>query len=85
MAKLIRRADQPGQSPPHEEAPHPDLAHMSVEERERHIAQARESHPVSLYPAMKPRLDYVLNGKAPSEKAKPEVPKKGPDVQSLNE
>jgi hypothetical protein len=36
--------------------------HTSVVEREQQIAHAREANPVSLYPAMKPRLDYVLNG-----------------------
>lgn len=33
-----------------------------VPEREQHIAAARESHPISPYPAMKPRLAYVLSG-----------------------
>lgn len=33
-----------------------------VEERERDIARAREAHPISVYPSMKPRLSYVLSG-----------------------
>jgi len=34
-------------------------------QRERQIAAAREAHQVSLYPAMKPRLSYVLTGERP--------------------
>jgi hypothetical protein len=36
-----------------------------VPERERQIAVAREAHQVSLYPAMKPRLSYILRGEQP--------------------
>ena len=43
------------------EPSHPDVNHMSFEERERHIAAAREARPVGLYAAMKPRLDKVLS------------------------
>jgi hypothetical protein len=38
---------------------------MSIEERERQIAAARQAHPVQLNPSMKPRLEYILEGKAP--------------------
>ena len=62
VAELVRYGTPtPGNSG---EPPHPDLAHMSAEERERHIAHAREANPVQAYPAMKPRLDYVLSGGA---------------------
>jgi predicted RecB family nuclease len=38
--------------------------HLSLEERERQIAEAREAHPVSLYPTFKPRLDKILGDDA---------------------
>jgi hypothetical protein len=44
---------------------HPDIAHMTIEERERHIAMAREAHPVQINSPVKPRLSYVLSGEAP--------------------
>jgi len=31
-------------------------------EREKQIAAARDSHPVSLYPSLKPRMSYILSG-----------------------
>src|SRR5262249_37494509 len=49
LAELIRK----GEPKPHEaekvEESHPDLAHMSVQEREQQIAAAREAHPVQLH------------------------------------
>jgi hypothetical protein len=44
---------------------HPDFAHMSLEERERQIARAREAHPIQVNTNAKPRLEYVLEGKPP--------------------
>jgi len=94
MAELIRQGPcQEKVEPAQGEPSHPDFAHMSAEERERQIALAREAHPVQLYPAMKPRLDYVLSGQAPTqakEGSTPKAPKKdepGPDKsqKSLNE
>jgi hypothetical protein len=61
-------------TPAHEPAPaspasadpeHPDFAHMSLEEREKQIARAREAHPIQVNTNPKPRLEYVLEGKAP--------------------
>src|ERR1043166_7625823 len=43
---------------------HPDFAHMSLEERERQIAAAREAHPIQVNSNAKPRLESVLEGKA---------------------
>jgi hypothetical protein len=37
---------------------------MTLEERERHIAAARESHPIQLNAPVKPRLSYVLSEQA---------------------
>ncbi len=77
IAELIRRGpDKEKVESKKDEPTHPDFAHMSVEERERQIARAREAHPVQLYPAMKPRLDYVLSGEAPQpgkEATRPKV------------
>jgi hypothetical protein len=54
----------------------PDVNHMTFEERERHIAAAREARPVSLYGSMKPRMDKVLSGDlAPVKSAEPAVEK----------
>jgi hypothetical protein len=47
------------------EPEHPDFAHMSLEERERQITRAREAHPIQVNTNPKPRLEYVLAGKAP--------------------
>jgi len=44
---------------------HPDFAHMTLEERERQIAEAREAHPIQINTPVKPRLSYVLSGEAP--------------------
>jgi len=38
---------------------------LTVEEREKQIAAARQAHPVSLNTPMKPRLEYVLTDKTP--------------------
>ena len=63
---LLRAPPAPERKePPPAETAHPDLAHMSLEEREKQIARAREENPVQANPTMKPRLDYVLEGKAP--------------------
>src|SRR5439155_24706483 len=54
-----------------------ETPHLSFEEREKQIAAAREARPIQLYPAQKPRLDYILSGGAApakpnsSDKAKP--------------
>jgi len=72
VTTLLRSPPAPAQPAPKPVEPeHPDFAHMSQEERERQIAAAREAHPVQLYSSMKPRLEYVLEGKAPppAEKA----------------
>jgi predicted nucleic acid-binding Zn ribbon protein len=55
---------------------HPDFAHMSMEERERQIAAAREAHPIEVNRSMKPRLDYILSDKAAPVKKKPTEPGK---------
>jgi hypothetical protein len=47
------------------ESEHPDFAHMSLREREKQIARAREAHPIQVNTNPKPRLEYVLEGKAP--------------------
>jgi len=52
-------------SPTAAESEHPDFAHMSLEEREQQIARAREAHPIQVNTNAKPRLEYVLEGKAP--------------------
>ncbi|HSU56479.1 MAG TPA: hypothetical protein VLT36_20640 [Candidatus Dormibacteraeota bacterium] len=54
------------------EGEHLDFAHMSLEEREKQIAAAREAHPIRANPVVKPRLEYILSGKAPSSKANAE-------------
>jgi hypothetical protein len=61
-----------------------------VAERERQIAVAREAHKVSLYPAMKPRLSYILSGERPgpdSHAGPPPVDDKSGagDVKSVSE
>jgi len=69
LAELIRKGDpkpassQAGSSKAEET--HPDSAHMSLEERERRTAAAREAHPIQLNAPVKPRLGYVLSGQAP--------------------
>ena len=62
----------PSPTPVEAESEHPDFAHMSLEERERQIAAAREAHPVQAYSSMKPRLEYVLSGKAPPATGTPQ-------------
>jgi hypothetical protein len=51
-----------------DDAPKPDLAHMTMEERERQIAKAREAHPIQISAPVKPRLSYILSGEAPEPK-----------------
>ena len=71
--------------------PQPAAHDATVIERERQIAHARETHQVQLYPAMKPRLEYVLSGEkppapnAPSHPESNEPPPAGPDIKTLNE
>lgn len=85
LATLVNKAASPGASPSAAHPPEIDTA--SVIHREEQIAEAREAHPVSLYPAMKPRLSYILGdgsqpphpGNSPtapdeSDPAKPPVP-----------
>ena len=50
------------QSASAKEESHPDLAHMTLEERERQIAVAREAHPIQVSTPVKPRLSYILSG-----------------------
>jgi Zn finger protein HypA/HybF involved in hydrogenase expression len=52
-------------SPTAAQSEHPDFAHMSLAEREKQIARAREAHPIQVNNNAKPRLEYVLEGKAP--------------------
>lgn len=66
-AELIRKATEEAPAPPQKSAP----GKMSPEERERQIAAAREAHPVSLYPPIKPRMDFVRTGEAPPQKDGP--------------
>jgi ribosomal protein S27E len=68
VAELARKGelkDQPAQTSGKPEENHPDLDHMTLEERERQIAAAREAHPIQLNPPVKPRLSYILSGEAP--------------------
>ncbi|SRR6266581_448525 len=77
LAELIRKGQPKEQtSRPAEQSKesHPDLAHMSLEERERQIAAAREAHPIQLNSPIKPRLDYVLSGEAPAPQKAPQKP-----------
>lgn len=50
----------------------------SLPAREQHIAAAREANPVSLYPAMKPRLSYILSGGESVAPKDENSPKKSP-------
>ena len=61
-----------------------DPTPVPVTERERQIAAARESHPVSVNPIMKPRLAYVLNGEQPppTEKVDDKSP---PEIRTVHE
>jgi len=65
------RREENTESESAKQASHPDFAHMTLEERERQIAKAREEHPIQINTAVKPRLDYVLSGEAP------DTPRKG--------
>jgi hypothetical protein len=44
--------------------PKSDQGQLSIEERERQIAAAREAHPVQANTPLKPRLDFVLSEQA---------------------
>ena len=74
LAELIKKGEPKQAKQPFEpvvepkpEETHPDVKHMSLEERERHIAAARDAHPIQLSKPVKPRLSYVLSGKSPME------------------
>jgi len=84
---LLRTPLPPAQPVPKPAEPeHPDFAHMSIEERERQIAAARQAHPVQLNPSMKPRLEYVLEGKAPPpQKHDDDAQKRGDDAATFTE
>jgi len=83
VAELIRKGvsqPKPPAPQPKFAEPHPDLNHMSIEERERQIATAREAHPIQLNPPIKPRLDYILSDEArPTKKAPDGDAKKNTD------
>jgi hypothetical protein len=64
FAELIKKGEPKRPEPEKVQESHPDLAHMSLEERERHIAAAREAHPIQLNTPVKPRLNYVLSEQA---------------------
>jgi len=68
-APAPKPAQNPAANPTAEH--HPDFARMSMEERERQIAAAREAHPVEVNRGMKPRLDFILSDKAAPVKEKP--------------
>jgi hypothetical protein len=83
LAELIRKGPTRAENPPppenKPEEVHPDFAHMSLQERERQIAAAREAHPIQLNQPIKPRLDYVL-----SDQAAPVQKKQSPDQAADN-
>jgi hypothetical protein len=75
-AEVVHKAPAPAPTPTASPTPvkaEPSAAgleHLSPEEREKQIVAARASRPVEVYPAMKPRLSFVLSGGAaptPSE------------------
>jgi hypothetical protein len=87
LAQLIKKGEPKStqSNPPDKvEESHPDLAHMTLEERERHIAAVREAHPVQVNTQMKPRLSYVLSGEKPPPPEKP-AEEKPPHHSSLTE
>lgn len=74
-------APKPVEKEPGKEAEHhPDFAHMTIEERERQIAAAREAHPIEVNRSMKPRLEYILSEKAAPVKEKPKEEGNGADA-----
>jgi len=74
-AELVRKATrQAPLAPPQAQASAPEQ--MSLEEREKQIAAAREAHPVSLYPPIKPRMDFVRTGEAPPQRDGQSAPQK---------
>jgi hypothetical protein len=88
-AELIARKE-PGHKPQaRHEQPHPlpanaepaDNHHLSFEEREKQIAEGRKAHPIQLYPAQKPRLDYILSGgtNLPGKGQREDAPETGED------
>lgn|ERR1041385_490349 len=86
------RPDQPsskGEPVARSDSSASDTSHLSFEEREKQIAAAREARPIQLYPAQKPRLDYVLSGGAAPAKAtsseKPKHPQEHPPFDSFPE
>lgn len=79
-AQLVRAAPQTLDAAVPEAKPDlPEKAPpVSSAEREEQIAAARDANPVSLYPPMKPRLDYILSGgEAPHPKSEDEAHKGG--------
>jgi hypothetical protein len=64
LAELIKKAEPKRSELEKAQEAHPDLAHMSLDERERQIAAAREAHPIQLNTPVKPRLSYVLSDQA---------------------
>jgi hypothetical protein len=75
LAQLIKKGEPKSKESRPEakaEESHPDLAHMTVQERERHIAVVREAHPIQVNTQMKPRLTYVLSGEKPPPPEKPD-------------
>jgi hypothetical protein len=86
VALLVRRGSAAPQPAP-KAAPANDLDHMSPEERDRQIAAARATRQVSLYPAMKPRLEYILQGKSPTPDSKesPATPPPSPPMRTFSE
>ena len=59
LAELVQREAKPSiQSQPNAGT----SAVSPIDVREEQIANAREAHPVSLYPSIKPRLAYIVSG-----------------------
>jgi hypothetical protein len=75
--RVAELAGKTSATPP--EAPAESPHSSDLLERERKIAVARENNPVSLYPSMKPRLSYILNG---GEKVEAAPESQNPDDQS---
>jgi hypothetical protein len=66
-AKLMKKGsalENHPQPEPLSDAPPVNLDNSPVSEREQKIAAARDAHPVQVYPAMKPRMSYILGGGA---------------------
>jgi hypothetical protein len=89
----VVRAGRPSPEPAHAtHKPHPPgTKHddAGLKEREKQIAEARGHQEISRYPAMKPRLDYVLSGgeapKQPPSNLADETKPPPDDTHSLSE